>query len=459
MRVLIAALALLATGQARAAPKRAAPKLAALKPADIHKRAVELRALVRKTARRRQLWPRRRIKMGVMSRAQILTTLKARLDKEYTDEEIATDSLILQRLGLLPRGIDYKKTMLELLADQVAGFYDPHTRQLNIAAWLPLSIQQAALVHEICHALQDQYFGLKRFVRPIKDNTDRQLARLALAEGDCTGVMLEHLLASSGEDLGTIPASTIDEVSRKVTTGNQSAVFKAAPRFLRRTLTFPYLQGLRFVKRLRQRLSWQQLSRVFRRLPTSTEQVLHYEKYWSRERPVRIRVRPLRTLAATHRRVKKETLGEYQLRLHATLALGEQAAERAAAGWGGDRLAAYVPRPAATSPASPPATRALPLVALLSTWDSEADAIEFVNAERRVVATLAPQAQVPTHRNLWVHRDDHGLEWSVQRHRRHVLLLLGAPPALRAKLQAEVWARWTIGGRRTRVRLVALPKK
>ena len=41
-------------------------------------------------------------------------------------------------------------------------------------------------------------------------------------------------------------------------------------------------------------------------------------------------------------------------------------------------------------------------------------------------------------------------EWSVQRVGENVLLLAGAPPALRATLQAQVWAEWRVAGKRVR---------
>ena len=90
---------------------------------------------------------------------------------------------MLKRLGLLPADVDYEKLLLDLLMEQVAGFYDPFARQLYIADWLPLEMQRPALAHEIEHALQDQHFDLKKFATPIKDDGDRQLGALGARRG------------------------------------------------------------------------------------------------------------------------------------------------------------------------------------------------------------------------------------------------------------------------------------
>src|SRR4029079_178790 len=100
--------------------------------------------------------------------------------KEYTPDEIRTEARVLKRLGLLPESADYQQLLLDLLMEQVAGFYDPFARKLYIADWLGLDMQRPALAHEIEHALQDQHFDLKRFAAPIKGDRDPQTAHSRL---------------------------------------------------------------------------------------------------------------------------------------------------------------------------------------------------------------------------------------------------------------------------------------
>ena len=90
--------------------------------------------LVQVVSELRGLAAKRPVNMGVMARDRILVELRERLAKEYTEQEIAAESAVLKRLGLLPADMDYKQAVLQLLTDQVAGFYDPLKRRLNIAA-------------------------------------------------------------------------------------------------------------------------------------------------------------------------------------------------------------------------------------------------------------------------------------------------------------------------------------
>src|SRR5439155_19012222 len=154
--------------------------------------------IIRQVSALRGLKAKGPLARGVLSRDAIGQKLKERLAKEYTPEEVRGEARVLKRLGLLPPDADYEKLILDLLMEQVAGFYDPFAAKLYIADWLPLEMQRPALAHEIEHSLQDQHFDLKRFASPIKDDGDKQLAHSALVEGDATAVMLEFQAQSMG---------------------------------------------------------------------------------------------------------------------------------------------------------------------------------------------------------------------------------------------------------------------
>src|SRR5262249_35933455 len=147
--------------------------------------------IVKQTAALRQLTVKQPVKRGVLDRDQIRDKLRGQIARQYTSKDIETESRVLKVLGLLPKDLDFEKLQLDLLMEQVGGFYDPWGKQLYVADWLPLDMQKPALAHEITHALQDQHFNLQKFVQAVHDQGDRQLARGALVEGDATGVMLE----------------------------------------------------------------------------------------------------------------------------------------------------------------------------------------------------------------------------------------------------------------------------
>ena len=156
----------------KATPK--APKDALLAAAD---------EIARQVAGLRGLQLKAPLQRGVLTRDEIGAKLKDRIGKEYTAEEVHVEARVLKRLGLLPPDVDYEKLLLDLLMEQVAGFYDPFSAKLYIADWLPLEMQRPALAHEIEHALQDQHFDLKKFATPIKDDGDRQLGTLGARRG------------------------------------------------------------------------------------------------------------------------------------------------------------------------------------------------------------------------------------------------------------------------------------
>ena len=336
--------------------------------------------LVREVATLRGLPAKTAVARGVLSREKIVEKLRARIEKEYSPEEVRRESGVLKRLGLLPEDMNYEKTLFELLADQVAGFYDPPSRTLYIADWLPMQMQRPALAHEIQHALQDQYFDLQKYSAPLKEEGDAQLARSAVVEGDGTAVMLELPPPGARPDSSRAP-SVIAKLGKQMMylTMGATPAFQKAPLAMRETLVFPYAAGLEFVITHRGDAGWGRVNELFRDPPDSTEQVIHPEKYSSRERPVRIVSAPLPTLIAGGRKeVRRDVMGELVFKVWFSGMMPQSQAEVAAAGWGGDRLVAY------EGPGD-----SKPLVLSLSAWDSEAEADEAESACRRVLADLA----------------------------------------------------------------------
>ncbi len=374
--------------------------------------------LLRQVAALRGLRAKAPVARGVLSRAEIGDKLRARLDQEYTPAEIDAEAQVLRRLGLLPVGIDYRQLELDLLMEQVAGFYDPKARRLYIADWLPLDLQRPALAHELAHALADQHFDLGAFIRPLKDDGDRQLARAALVEGDGTAVMLEQQAQALRLPLDQLPdlVAQLGDAILRAGAGATGAtpIFDAAPVYLREMLIFPYLEGLRFVMAMRRGATWRRVDEVWRAPPESTEQILHPERYLSRDAPVKIDARPLATLAP-RRELRRDVLGELTLRLLFRTRLPQAQADAAAAGWGGDRLVAYAAE----------RSSALPVVVDLSAWDTEPDATEAATAFRALFGKITGTGDEDTGRFV----DPNGEVWRVEQRGREVLCLMGGPSA------------------------------
>ena len=372
--------------------------------------------LLRQVSALRGLKVKGPVARGVLSRAEISEKLRARLEKEYTPAEVSAEARVLRRLGLLPLGVDYAKLLLELLTEQVAGFYDPTTRRLYIADWLPMEMQRPALAHELAHALQDQHFNLAVFIKPMKDDGDRQLARAALVEGEGTALMLEMQAQEMRLPLDQLP-DLITQLGDSLLKGGSmgaAPVFEAAPTFLRETLIFPYFEGLRFVMAMRRGKTWKRIDEVWKSPPESTEQILHPDRYLSKDAPIAITAKPILALAP-RRELRRDVLGELALRILFRSRLPEPQADAAAAGWGGDRLVAY----GDDKPSS------MPTVIDLSIWDTETDAIEAATAFQAMFAKITGSTASTGAVARYV--DPNGETWRVERREREVLTIFGGP--------------------------------
>ena len=400
----------------------------------------EVRKIERKVRKLRRLRARGRYRKAVLSGAELQKVIEQAALREHPDAELANQQAVWKRLGLLPAAADYKKILSGLSqASSSMAYYDHHSRKLYLHSGARLPAHGPSLAKEVCHALLDQRFRSKKLVAPIKENRDRQLARRALIEGDCAGVMLAYILAPK-KGLGALPGG-LGKVLRQAAGRQQGSKLGAAPLLVRETLLFPLVRGLQFIQRIRARHPWGVVNKIYRRPPRSTEQVLHPRKYWRKENPARIRPGELPSLA-DYTKVKKDVLGELILSIYLRQGVSEDGARRAAGGWGGDLLVTY-------RAASPDAALAL---VQMTTWDSEADALEFANAQRHVLLARKMKSGSGATGNLWTYSESDSSQWSVQLLGRHVLTLGGFPPGIREKLQLEVWKKWRIRGRRVRTR-------
>src|SRR5256886_9135851 len=80
-------------------------------------------------------------------------------------ERLRRSELVLKKFGLLPRDFDLEKLMVSLLREQVAGYYDPKTKTVNLLDWVPIEEQEPVMAHELTHALQDQTVNLDKWMK------------------------------------------------------------------------------------------------------------------------------------------------------------------------------------------------------------------------------------------------------------------------------------------------------
>src|SRR6266536_1198054 len=320
-------------------------------------------AVLKETSELRELSILRPVKSGAQSRAEIERMIVKNLDEQTTPAEMHATELTLKKLGLAPADFQYRPFIVKLLTEQVAGYYDPKAQQFYLADWIDLEGQKPVMAHELTHALQDQHFNLRRFEKWPKSDSDARLAAHSLIEGDATLAMTLYMAKN--------PLVALAFIRSLGATNMSSEQFKQAPRALRESLVFPYEQGSEWATRLYKRGGWNMVSRAFAKLPQSTEQILHPEKYFAFEAPVKVDLPDVRSLlGALWKKANYDVNGEWGLYLILDQFLNAPAeSKRAVAGWGGDRYVLYKgPKPGDV------------FMAQLSTWDSENDAHEFLDA-------------------------------------------------------------------------------
>jgi hypothetical protein len=228
-----------------------------------------------------------KVPYDLISKDQVNRYLKDRVGEASTPEELRIEELSLKKFGFVPQDFDLAKNTVDLLTEQAAAFYDYHKKKLYITDWAPSDMREAALVHELAHALADQHFHLDRFIRQGRDDDDLSMARMAVMEGQATWLMSEAVERRAGQSLKDSEAA-VEMMSKAMASGgDQYPVFEATPLYLRRTLVFPYTQGMLFQNAVVQKLDDGAFAEVFRRPPVSTQQVLHPEKYFAHVMPTR----------------------------------------------------------------------------------------------------------------------------------------------------------------------------
>ena len=275
------------------------------------------------------------LRAATRTREQLRAYLMERIDEDFTPERLRGTELGYRLLGLLPDTLELEDFLVELLTEQVAGFYDPRTSTLYGMEGMDRSALSLILAHEMVHALQHQYLPLDSILQP-SDDDDRQLAAHSVLEGQATLASIKAFLPVGQAVPPEIWQQTRDQLASAQAS---SPRFASAPLVIREQLLFPYLDGADFMMWWEQS-QWSDTLPYGPRLPQSTEQVLQPSRY-ATDPPRRVR------FDASDAALFENTMGDLGLRiLTASLNGGSEIAAALNIGWAGDRFRVYDVAPA-----------------------------------------------------------------------------------------------------------------
>ena len=262
------------------------------------------------------------------SRAQVRDYVIHKFDEDLPAADLVGVQSALRLFGLIPDSLELRPTMIDLLTEQIAGYYDPDSNALYIPADIEPFQLRVVVSHELVHALQDQYVPLDSIMTQRHAN-DRRSAAQAILEGQATVAQIPVLMPEQKPD--TLPLGWFWK-QRTVMAAQQAQMkeFTRAPLWLREGLIFPYLGGADFNVWFRRTYVG---TSVLDSMPRSTEQILHPERYKNHDEPTDIEFEGSRAADVKW----EDGLGEFETRLLFQQHLGNEAeAITLASGWDGD---------------------------------------------------------------------------------------------------------------------------
>ncbi len=258
---------------------------------------------------------------------QPIEEFRAQLDAKVVEdldvELIAAEERLLETIGLLDPGQDLEMILRDLLAQQVLGYYEPETKQLFVRdAGVGLSgTDKLTIVHELVHALTDQYYAWGEDFLALVDaeSGDELRALQTVIEGDATFHQSVYMAT------GMLPSEFGDVLADAA---EQQETTRGVPPILLESLAFPYTTGALYM----QSLSSADIEQVYVDPPVSTEQILTR----SNEAPIEVAVPPIEL--GGYSVVDEFTVGQGDLEILISAVLDAGTAAAVADGWGGDRV-------------------------------------------------------------------------------------------------------------------------
>ncbi len=268
------------------------------------------------------------VKRQLVSRDEVESYVSKHTSEDEDAKRLRRSELVLKKFGLLPRDFDLGKFLPLLLKEQVAGYYDPKTRTVNLLDWLGADQQKPVLAHELTHALQDQSFNLEKYMKPVDadlskkkeitaqdiENDEVSTTRQAVVEGQAMVVLVDYMLEPMGLSLKDSP-QVVQGLKDGMLVGTADSVqFRNAPIYMKEALTFPYRYGIDFIADVLIKSGKEKaFAELFRNPPRTTRQIMEPATYLSGERLEPMPVPDLRQVFKNYERFDAGAVGEFDV--------------------------------------------------------------------------------------------------------------------------------------------------
>ncbi len=270
----------------------------------------------------------------VLDSVEFASTVRRLMGARHDELRSEALTLFYRLVGMRDDGDDLAASRRELQDLPEVAWYDDASGSLLVAdrqAELgPLG--RSEVVHEIVHALTDQHFdafGVRSSL--LSAGADDRLDALdALIEGDATYFQVVYIQG--------LPEAEQQEIATAFLSPSPDAV--AAPAWLIEDLVFPFDAGFDFVADLVAGGGIAAVDRAYLDPPSTTEQVLHPERY--RRGEISRLAGPSAATVEGYTELPSAGFGEWNLRLLLADTLSPGMLTQTADGWGGDQYQLFI---------------------------------------------------------------------------------------------------------------------
>ncbi len=232
----------------------------------------------------------------------------------------------LKALGIIDPGVNLADQVKRLSTGSVTAFYDVKANELVLKNGQLTPFMLKTIVHELVRADYDQHFELDRPNLVIPDD-ETGLAWDSLVEGTASRIEARFVSALPDKDKQSIQAEQ-QRVAGQLP--------KDLPDYVLVQYAFPFSSGPKFADFLMNNGGTARVNSAFQAPPTTTEQIIHPEKFLAGEGP-----KAIANPTADGPVVRSGSLGQLMISLMLAQVLDSGDAESAADGWGADRYVAW----------------------------------------------------------------------------------------------------------------------